>query len=172
MQITKNLQRFKLFTKYFKIIFKLKHKAKNRVVITDVTKRFVKQVEQLKNTGAIPTFKALAEEIGLNEGTFSSVRSLNLNIPYEARLAFEEIYGNVILEMKDMELSTDLYERLMRMESIAEVFESIIAKWMLKFDKDNDADIDLVAFTDKVSSLRSMVSRVSKRKLAELRKQP
>jgi hypothetical protein len=58
----------------------------------DKTKKFVEQVKTLVNTGAEPTYKAIAEKIGWHSNSLSVTLKGGRNVPFDIYKKFLEIY--------------------------------------------------------------------------------
>lgn len=87
------------------------------------SKTFIKQVENLMNTGIVKTHTEIIEQLGMTKSMFSSVMNGRRNIPIDKYNRFTEVYAVAVPDVDRVSL-----EALLSLEAKSTVMLSTLAE--------------------------------------------
>lgn len=100
----------------------------NKLEQSEKTKKFIKDVEHLINTGVVKTYKEIIDAIGWDKTTFSNVLNGRKDVPSYIYSKFNDVYQQI--QIDDAEKIS--VEHLIRIDSKCDVILSVLAEVLAK----------------------------------------
>lgn len=119
------------------------------------TKKFIDQVNSLVDSGIVPSYLELADNIDWNRSAMSNVINGRRNVPNDVYKRFTDVYKPV--EIKNVETFT--IEKLLRIEAMSSVIISALAEVLAFQRNQNVAKVT----EDLLSTVNSKLKQLTER---------